>query len=70
MKNEEGSTSLEPKEKNEKAETIPEMTPWTFFQEELPSKDIPYILEVEEPVVSWHEIKGTSIVDIVIKSFE
>ena len=70
MKNEEGSTSLEPKEKNEKAETIPEMTPWTFVQEELPSKDIPYILEVEEPVVSWHEIKGTSIVDIVIKSFE
>ena len=70
MKNEDESTSLEPKEKNEEVETIPEMTPWTFVQEELPSEDIPYILEVEEPVVSWHEIKGTSIVDIVIKSFE
>ena len=46
------------------------MTPWAFVQEELPSEDIPYILEVEEPVVSWHEIEGTSIVDIAIKSFE
>ena len=70
MKNEDESTSLEPKEKNEEVETILEMTPWTFVQEELPSEDIPYILEVEEPVVSWHEIEGTSIVDIVIKSFE
>ena len=40
------------------------------MQEELPSEDIPYILEVEELVVSWHEIEGTSIVDIAIKSFE
>ena len=40
------------------------------MQEEWASEDIPYILEVEEPVVSWHEIEGTSIVDIVIKSFE
>ena len=40
------------------------------MQEELPSEDIPYILEVEEPVVSWHETEGTSIVDIAIKSFE
>ena len=30
----------------------------------------PYILEVEEPVISWHEIEGTSIVDIAIKPFE
>ena len=70
MKNKEESTSLEPKEKNEEVETIPEMTPWAFVQEEFPSEDIPYILEVEEPVFSWHEIKGTSIVDIAIKSFE
>ena len=70
MKNEEESTSLEPKQKNEEVETISEMTPWAFVQEELPSEDIPYILEVEEPVVSWLEIEGTSIVDIVIKSFE
>ena len=40
------------------------------MQEELPGEDIPYILEVEKPVVSWHEIKGTSIMDITIKSFE
>ena len=70
MKNEEESTSPEPKENNEEVETIPEMTPWAFVQEELPSEDIPYILEVEELVVSWHEIEGTSIVDIVIKQFE
>ena len=25
---------------------------------------------MEERVVSWHEIEGTSIVDIAIKSFE
>ena len=46
------------------------MTPWAFVQEEFPSEDIPYILEVEEPIVTWHEIEGTSIVDIAIKSFE
>ena len=40
------------------------------MQEELPSEDKPYILKVEEPVVSWHEIEGTSIVDIAIQSFE
>ena len=70
MKNEEESTSSELEEKNEEVETILEMTPWTFVQEELLSKDISYILEVEEPVVSWHEIEGTSIVDIVIKEFQ
>ena len=37
------------------------------MQEELPSEDRPYILEVEEPVVSWHVIEGTFIVDITIK---
>ena len=46
------------------------MNPWAFVQEELPSEDRPYILEVEEPVVSWHVIRGTFIVDITIKSFE
>ena len=46
------------------------MTPWAFVQEELPSEDRPYILEVEEPIVSWHKIERTSIVDIAIKSFE
>ena len=70
MKNEEESTSTELEEKNEEVKTNLEMTPWAFVQEKLPSKDKPYILEVEEPVVSWHEIEGTSIVDIVIKSFE
>ena len=55
---------------NEEVETIPKMTPWAFVQEEFPSQDRPYILEVEEPIVSWHEIEGTSILDIVIKSFE
>ena len=40
------------------------------MQEEFPSEEIPYILEVEEPVVSWHEIEGTTIVDIATKSFE
>ena len=70
MKNEDESTSPELEENNKEVETILEMTPWAFMQGELPSEDIPYILEVEEPVVSWHEIEGTSIVDIVIKSFE
>ena len=46
------------------------MTPWAFVHEEFPSEDIPYILEVEKHVVLWHEIKGTSIVEIMIKSFE
>ena len=70
MKNEKESTSLEPKAKNDEVETIPEMTPWALVQEEFPSEDIPYIFEVEEPVVSWHEIEGTSIVDLSMKSFE
>ena len=70
MKNEEESTSLEPEKKDEEIETILEMTPWAFVQEEFPSDDRPYILEVEELVVSWHEVEGTSIVDIVINSFE
>ena len=70
MKNEEEPTSPESKEKNDEVEKISKMTPWAFVQEELPSEDIPYILEVEELVVSWHEIEETSIVDIAIKSFE
>ena len=43
--------------KNEEVETVSEMTPWAFMQEEFPSEDIPYILEVEELVASWHEIE-------------
>ena len=70
MKNEEESTSPEPKKNNEEVDTIPKTTPWAFVHEKLSSEDIPYILEVEEPVVSWHEIEGTSIVDIAIKSFK
>ena len=70
MKNEEESTSLELEEKNEEVETIPEMTPWEFVQEELPSEDIPYILEVQELVISWYEIEETSIVKKTGKSFE
>ena len=70
MKNEDKSTSPKPKENNEEVETILEMTPLAFVQEELPSEDIAYILEVEELVGSWHEIEGTFIVDIAIKSFE
>ena len=70
MKNEEEPTSQEPKKNNEEVETISKMTPWTFVQEELPSEDIPYILEVEEPIVLWYEIEGTSIVDTMIKSLK
>ena len=70
MKSKEELTSPEPKKTNEEVETILEMTHWAFVQEELPSEDIPYILEVEEPIVSCHKIEGTSIVDMVIKSFE
>ena len=61
---------MKPEKKNKEVETIPKMTPWAFVQEEFPSEDRPYILEVEEPIVSWHEIERTSIVDIAIKSFE
>ena len=57
VKNEEEPTSAEPEEKNEEVEIIPAMTSWAFVQEELPSEGIPYILEVEEPIVSFHEIK-------------
>ena len=70
VKNEEESTSPKSKEKNEEVETISEMNPWAFVQQELPSEDIPYILEVEEPIVSFHEIKEASIANKTIKSFE
>ena len=70
VKNEEESTSPEPEEKNKEVETILEMTSWSFMQEELPSEDIPFILEVKEPIVSFHEIKEASIVNKTIKSFE
>ena len=40
------------------------------MQKELSSEDIPYILEVEEPIVSFHEIKEASIVNKNIKSFQ
>ena len=48
VKNEKKSTSTELEEKNEEVETIPEMTSKAFVQEELSSKDIPFILEVEK----------------------
>ena len=67
VKNREDLTSLESEEKNEEVETILEMTPWAFVQEELPSEDIPYILEVEELIVSFHEIKEASIANKMIK---
>ena len=70
MKNEEESTSPNLEVKNEEVETIPEMTPWAFLQEVLPSEDMPYILEVEETVASLHEIEETSIVKKTVKSFE
>ena len=70
VKNEEESTSSKSEEKNEEVETIPEMTSWTFVQEESSSDDIPFILEVEEPIVSFHEIKEASIANKTIKSFE
>ena len=64
------STSLESEEKNEELETISEMTSWAFMQEELSSDAIPYILEVEEPIVSFHEIKEASNANKMIKSFQ
>ena len=70
MNNEEESTSPELEEKNEEVETIPEVTSWAFVQEEFPSGDITYILEVEELIVSFHEIKDASIMNKMIKSFE
>ena len=70
VKNEEESTSPKTEEKNEEVKPIPEMTSWAFVQEEFPSEDIPYILEVEEPIVSTHEIKEASISNKTIKSFQ
>ena len=70
VKNEDESNSLESKENNEEVETILDMTSCEFVQEELPSEGIPYILEVEEPIVSFHKIKEASIVNKMIKSFE
>ena len=68
---EDESTSRESHETiNEEVETIMEMTSWAFVQEEFSSKDIPYILEVDEPIVSFHEIKEPSIVNKTIKSFQ
>ena len=70
MKNEKETTSPEPEEKNEEVETIPKMTPGAFMQEDLPSEDIPYILEVEESVLSSHVIEETFIVKKTGKSYE
>ena len=44
-----------PKENNEEVETTPKMTSWAFVREKLSSEDIPYILEVEEPIVSFRD---------------
>ena len=46
------------------------MTSLAFVQEELSSDDRPYILEVEEPIVSFHEIKEASNGNKTIKSFQ
>ena len=46
------------------------MTSWAFVQEKLSSEDIPYILEVEEPIVSFHEIKEAFIANKTIKSIQ
>ena len=46
------------------------MTPWEYVQEELPSEDIPYILEVEEVIIPLIEFKEASIMNITITSFE
>ena len=40
------------------------------MQEELSSDAIPYILEVEQPIISFHEIKEASNVNKMIKSFQ
>ena len=58
------------KKKNEEIETIPEMTSLAFVQEELSSDAIPYILEVEEPIVSFHETKEAFNANKTIKSFQ
>ena len=70
VKNEGEATSLEPEEKNEEVEAISKMNFWAFVLEELSSEDIPYILEVEEPIVSFHEIKEASIANKMIKLFQ
>ena len=40
------------------------------MQEELPSEDIPYILEVREVIIPLIEYKEASVVNITITSFE
>ena len=51
-------------------ETILKMTPWAYVQEELPSEDVSYILEMEEVIMPLIEYKKASIVKIVITLFE
>ena len=51
---EDESTSPEQEEKNEEIETILEMTSSAIVQKELSINTIPYILNVEEPMVSFH----------------
>ena len=70
LKNEEESTSPKSEENNEKVEIILEMTPWAYVQEELPSEDIPYILEVEEVIMALIEYKEASVENITITSFK
>ena len=52
---------------NIEIDTIPKMNPWAYVQEELPSEDIPYILKVEEMIMSLIEYKEASIMNITIK---
>ena len=70
LKNEDESTSSKSEEKNEEVEIILEMTHKAYVQEELPSEDIPYILEVEEVIIPLIGYKEASIVNIMITSFE
>ena len=70
VKNEEEPTSPKTKENNEEVETILEMTSWAFVQDELSSEDLPYSLEMEKSIVSFHEIKEASIANKTIKQFK
>ena len=67
---EDESTSPELEEKNEEIKIIPKMTAWAFVQKGLSSDAIPYILEVEEPIVSFHEIKEAPNGKKMIESFQ
>ena len=70
VENEEESASPKLEERNEEVGTIPEMTCWEYVHEEFPIENMPYILEVEEIILSLHEFEKTSIMKKVFKSCE